>query len=238
MTTLRAAITQARSSARFVGRVVLEVALAGGSPADRAGTSGVPDLGQVSELDAWIVAPAFKPVVAILGGQRVEGDQQVRPIPGGVQPPGAVAARRRPVPAGRGEGEPRRSWPCAFPVVLGFGTCAAVPDSVAMLVGHGHAPRALRVGRGGSGQVAGQPGIDGAEPGQFARPSGQTSQGGQRDGQGWPARRTRPVPRQPGWAGPGGGGSLCSGAGQAGRGHESRPCRLLGRPCAVRPPTK
>src|SRR5438046_6287195 len=64
--TLRAAITEARSSARFVGRIVLEVALAGGAPADRAGTGGVPDLGQVSELDAWIVAPAFQPVTAAL----------------------------------------------------------------------------------------------------------------------------------------------------------------------------
>ena len=176
-----AAITQAGSSARFVRRVVLEVALGGGPPADRAGTGGVPDLGQVPELNARIVAPAFKPVVAVLRGERVEGDQQVRPIAGGVQPPGSVAAGR-PVPAGRGEGEPRRPWPRAFPVTLGHGSGTAVADSVPVLVGHRHAPGAFGVGRGGGGgQVAGQPGIDGAEPGQFARPSGQTSQGGQRD---------------------------------------------------------
>src|SRR5207344_1752241 len=116
-----------------------------GSSADRAGTGGMPDLGQVSELDARIVTAAFKPVVAVLGGQRVEGDQQVRPVTGGVQPPGTVAAGR-PVPAGRCEGEPRRPRSRALPVVPGFGTCAAVPDSVAVLVGHGHAPGALGVG--------------------------------------------------------------------------------------------
>ena len=115
------------------------------------------------QLDGRIVAPAFKPVVAVRGGERVEGDQQVRPIPGGVQPPGPVSVRR-PVPAGRGEGEPRRPWPRVFPVVPGFGTCAAVPDSVAVLVGHSHAPVRLRVPRCGGGQVAGQPGIDGASP--------------------------------------------------------------------------
>src|SRR6185437_16662811 len=85
---LRAGVTEAGSSARLVWRVVLEVALAGGSPADRAGTGGVPDLGQMLQLDARIVATAFKLVVAVLGGQRVEGNQQVRPVPGGVQPPG------------------------------------------------------------------------------------------------------------------------------------------------------
>src|SRR5690348_8114872 len=169
MSALWAAITEAGSSTRFVGRVVLEVASAGRSPADRAGTGGMPDLGQMLQLGARIMAAAFKPVVAVLGGQRVEGDQQVRPVPGGVQPPGTVAAGR-PVPAGRGEGESRRPWSGALPVVLGFGTCAAVPDRVAVLVGHGHAPRALGVGRRGSGQVAGQPGVDGAEPGELARP--------------------------------------------------------------------
>jgi hypothetical protein len=82
MSALRADITEAASSARFVWRVVLEVASDGGSPADRAGTGGMPDLGQMLQLDARIVAAAFKPVVAVLGGQRVEGDQQVRPVPG------------------------------------------------------------------------------------------------------------------------------------------------------------
>ena len=102
---LRAAVTQARPAARLVRRVVLEVALGGGPPADRAGAGGVPDLGQVPQLDPGIVAAGLVPVVAGLGGQGVEGDDQVRPVPGGAQPPGAVAAGR-PVPAGRGEGEP------------------------------------------------------------------------------------------------------------------------------------
>src|SRR2546430_7191015 len=45
MPALRTAITQARPSARLVRGVVLEVALAGGPAAYRAGTRGVPHLG-------------------------------------------------------------------------------------------------------------------------------------------------------------------------------------------------
>src|SRR5207302_9259806 len=56
VTALRAAITQARPSARFVRGVVLEVALGGGPPADRAGAGRVPDLGLVPQLDPRIVA--------------------------------------------------------------------------------------------------------------------------------------------------------------------------------------
>src|SRR6266700_2673182 len=51
MTALRAAVTQACPAARFVGGVVLEVALGGGPSAHGAGTGRVPDLGQVPPLD-------------------------------------------------------------------------------------------------------------------------------------------------------------------------------------------
>ena len=132
VTALRAGVTQARAAARFVGGVVLEVGLGGGPAADGAGAGGVPDLGQVPELDPGIVAVGFVPVVAGVGGQRVQGDDQVRPAARGAQPPGAVPAGR-PVPAGRGEGEPGLSWrarPGAFPVALGFGAGAAVADGV------------------------------------------------------------------------------------------------------------
>ena len=116
---LRAAITQAGSSVRFVWRVVLEVAL--GGPPYRAGAGGVPDLGQVPELNARIVAPAFKPVVAVLRGERVEGDQQVRPIAGGVQSPGSVAAGR-PVPRLAGvKANPGGPGPARFLWFLRFG---------------------------------------------------------------------------------------------------------------------
>src|SRR6266571_7307896 len=84
---LRAAITQARPPARLVRGVVLEVGLAGGPPADGAGAGGVPHLGQVPQLDPGIMAPAFEPVVAVLGGERVQGDDQVRPVFGSSQDP-------------------------------------------------------------------------------------------------------------------------------------------------------
>jgi hypothetical protein len=47
------------------------------------------DLGQVPELDARVVAGGLKPVVARLGGDRVEGDDQV-PLSrhAGGEPPG------------------------------------------------------------------------------------------------------------------------------------------------------
>ncbi len=44
---LGAGVAQADPSARLVRRVVLDVALGGGPPADGAGAGGVPDLGQV-----------------------------------------------------------------------------------------------------------------------------------------------------------------------------------------------
>ena len=60
-------------------------------------------------------------------------------------------------------------------------------DGVALVVGDRHAPRGLRVVRGGGGQVAGQPRVDRAQAGQLAGPVRQAGQGDQRDGQGDPA---------------------------------------------------
>src|SRR5262249_16723091 len=99
---LRTPVAQARPSARLARRVVLEVALAGGPPADRAGAGRVPHLGQVPELDPGIVAPGLVPVLAVVGGEGVERDDQVRPAARGAQSPGSVSAGRA-VPAGRGE---------------------------------------------------------------------------------------------------------------------------------------
>ena len=73
---------------------MLEVALAGRPAADGAGAGGVPDLEQVLESDAGVVALGLVPVVAGVGDQGLEGDDQVWPGSGGAQPPGAVAAGR------------------------------------------------------------------------------------------------------------------------------------------------
>ena len=162
-----AGVAQAGPAACFVRGVVLEVALGGGPPADGAGAGGVPDLGQVPQPDPGIVAAGFVPVVAGVGGDRVDRDDQVRSGSGGAQPPGAIAVGRA-VPAGRGEGEPGFSWRAgagAFPVTPGFGAGAAVGDGVALVVGDGQAPGGPGVGCGGGGQVAGQPGVDRAEAG-------------------------------------------------------------------------
>ena len=144
---------------------MLNVALGGGPTADGAGAGGVPDLGQVPELDSGIMALGFEPVVTRVCGQRVGGDDQVGPGPWGLEPPGTVPAGRA-VPAGRGEGEPACSWRSGtgvFPVFLGFGTGAAVGDGVPPAVGDRQAPGGPRAGRGGRGQVAGQPRVDRAQ---------------------------------------------------------------------------
>ena len=98
MTALRTGVTQARPAARLVRGVVLEVALGGGPAADGAGAGRVPDLGQVPELDPGIVAFGFEPVVAGVGGDRVDGDDQVRPGSRGAEPPGS--GPRAAAPAG------------------------------------------------------------------------------------------------------------------------------------------
>src|SRR6185437_9395819 len=136
MTALWAGVAEAGAAACFVGGVVLVVALGGGPTADGAGAGGVPDLGQVPELDPGIVTLGLESVVARVGGDRVDRHDQAGS--GGAQPPGSVPAGR-PVPAGRGEGEPRRAGPGALPGVLGFGPGAAVGDGVALLVGDRYA---------------------------------------------------------------------------------------------------
>ncbi len=147
---------------------MLEVAGGGGAPADGAGAGGVPDLGQVAELDPGVVALGRKAVVAVVGGDRVERDGQVGLSAGpAAQCPGAVSARWG-VLAGGGEGEP---WPVPvpgparwsrslwFPVTFGFGSGAAVADGVPVLVGDGDAPGGLGVAGGGVGKVAGEGGV-------------------------------------------------------------------------------
>jgi hypothetical protein len=162
---LWAGVTQAAAAACFIRGVVLQVALGGGAAADGAGTGSVPDLGQVPQPDPGVVAAGLIPVVAGVGGDRVDRDDQVRSGSGGAQPPGAVSAPGRAVPADGSEGEPRRAGAGAFAVACGFGAGAAVGDGVALVVGDGEAPGGLRAGCGGGGQVAGQPGVDRAEAG-------------------------------------------------------------------------
>jgi hypothetical protein len=146
----------------------------------------VPDLGQVPQLGPGIVAASLVPVVAILGVERVEGDPQVRAVSRGAQPPGAVPARRSVLIRG-GEREPGRLWTLLTPGFFGapprLGTGASVPDGVLLPIGDRHAPGGLRVLRGGSGQVTGQPRVDRTDAGDLARPVGQVQQRGQRDGQ-------------------------------------------------------
>jgi hypothetical protein len=76
--TFGAAVAQARLAARLVRDIMFEVALARWPPTHRAGASRVPDLGQVPQLDPGIVAFGGEPVVAVLGAQGVELDDQVR----------------------------------------------------------------------------------------------------------------------------------------------------------------
>ena len=177
---LRAAITFARSAACLVGGVVLEITLGSGPAAGRGGAGGVPDLGEVTEQDAGVVAPGLVPVIALAGRDRADGDYQV-PLPrdAGGQPPGAVAARRAMVACG-GEGEPLPVRAAAgrvvsagrartllvrsaFSVAFGCWPSAAVADGVAVLVRDRDAPRGRGVPGGGAGQVAGQPRVDGTQ---------------------------------------------------------------------------
>src|SRR5690349_12736415 len=165
MAAFGAGVAETGAAACFVRDVVLVVALGGGAPADGAGAGGVPDLGQVPEPGPGIVTFGLESVVARVGGDRVDGDDEVRAGAGGAQPPGAISAAGRSVAAGGGEGEPRRAGAGALPVVLGFGPGAAVGDGVALVVGDGQAPGGPGVGCGGGGQIAGQPGVDRAQAG-------------------------------------------------------------------------
>src|SRR5690348_18241989 len=100
MPAFRAAITQARPAACFVGDVMFEVALGGGAAADRADAGGVPDLGQVPQLHPGVVSPGLEPVVTVAGAEGVKLDDQVVPLPGcgTVLGRGAGAAVERGVP--------------------------------------------------------------------------------------------------------------------------------------------
>src|SRR5690348_16471388 len=149
---LRARVTQARPTARLIRRVVLEIAVRRRAAAPRPGAGRVPDLGQVPQLDPGIMALGLEPVIAPLGVDRVEPDQQIRPGSRNAQPPGPGFGRGR-------EGE-SRSVPGPFPMTSGFRPGTAMGDGVALPVGHGHAPRRARAGGSGVRQVPGQPRVD------------------------------------------------------------------------------
>src|SRR5208282_1822368 len=102
---LGARITQTGSATGLVRGVVFEIAAGRGSPAGRAGTRGMPDLGQVPELDAGIVPGGLEPVIAGIDGDRVDREEQAG-LSGdpGAEPPGSVSAGWS-VPAGGREGE-------------------------------------------------------------------------------------------------------------------------------------
>ena len=185
MPTFRSAIAQTRSATSLVRDVVLEIGLGGRPPAARPGTGGVPDLGQVPQLDPGVVAPGLVPVVTPVGGDRLQRDPQVRSAGPGGQPPTAVPARRA-VLIGGGEGEPRplpgpagrvasvgRTGFPAFPVDRGFRFGAAVADGVSLLVGHGYAPGRPGVAGGGAGRSLASHGsigpIPAISPGRSAR---------------------------------------------------------------------
>ena len=74
---LWSAITQATSSACFVGDVVLEIGLGGGPTAAWSGAGGMPDLGQVPELDPGIMTLGLEPVITLIDGDRVERDEEI-----------------------------------------------------------------------------------------------------------------------------------------------------------------
>jgi len=104
-------------------------------------------------------------------------------------PPGTVS-RQVPYPPG---GPSRLAGVNENPAPPGGpGPGAAVPDRVAVLVDHRHAPGRLRVGRGGVDQVPRQPGVDRAVPGQLAGPVGQPGGGAERHGQGDPPGEPAP----------------------------------------------
>ena len=214
MTALRAGVAEARPAARFVRRVVLEVGLGGGPTADRAGAGGVPDLGQVPELDPGIMTLAsnrWSHGSVVIGstvmirsgpGPGVRSRQVPYP-PGGLSRPAGV--KENPSSPGGGPG------PARLRVALGFGAGAAVGDGVPLAVGDRQAPGGLRIGRGGGGQVPGQPRVHRAEAAELTGPVRQAGQGGQRDSQGDPRCE------------PGGHGRLRAAPAPSWRGRESLP---------------
>jgi len=113
--TLWAAVAQAGPPARLIRGVVLEIALGGGSSADRAGAGRVPDLGQVPEPDPGVVAAGLVPVLAVVGVQGVDRDDQVRPAAGNAQPPGACIRRAGPSRLAGVKENPGGPGPARFP---------------------------------------------------------------------------------------------------------------------------
>lgn len=74
----RPAVTRTGPASRFVRDVMFEIALLGWPAAGRSGARGMPDLGQVPQLDPRIMTAGLKPVVTGVQGDRVQGDDQVR----------------------------------------------------------------------------------------------------------------------------------------------------------------
>ena len=173
------AITQARPPARFIRRVVLEVAGGGGPPAHRRRARRMPDLGQMPQLDPGIMSFGCEPMLARVGADGVEGDGQVRAGPRGAQPPGAVSRRAaRPGwqrakvnPGGAGpsrvlrSARPGRAQPCptAWP-------CWSVTVTHHVVLGLRAAASARS--RASHGSIGPMPGIS---PGRSARSSKVTS---------------------------------------------------------------
>jgi len=147
---------------------MFEVATAGRSPAARPGARGVPDLRQMPEHDPGIVAVCLMPVVAAVGGDRLDLEEQV-PLPGhpGGEPPGPVSSGR----AGLISWSEGERWPagrvgsiwCAVFVPFdrpgGGGPGAAVADGVPLAVGHRQTPGRPGAAGGSTSQVAGEVGV-------------------------------------------------------------------------------
>src|SRR6185369_11718682 len=166
---LRVAVAHAGTSACFVRGVVLEVALGGGPATPRSGAGRVPDLGQMPQPAPGIMTPGLEPVIAVLRGDRIEADQQVRPAPGDAQPPSPSSGvnanpgpSRVPGPArfrwrlGSGRAQP---WPTACP-------CPSVTVTHHVVAGL----RAAAAARSRASQGSMGP-IPGISPGRSASPA-------------------------------------------------------------------
>jgi hypothetical protein len=60
---------------------MFEISLSRGSATSGSGTGCVPDLGQVPQLDARVVALGLVAMITLVDGDRIERDDQVRPSP-------------------------------------------------------------------------------------------------------------------------------------------------------------
>ena len=134
-------------------------------------------IGSMSMIQArWPGTPVVNRQVPYPPGGPGPARVKVNPVlavPGGSVPPGGPRLRRR---------------------VRGSGRAQACADGPAPGVGDGQAPRRLRVGRGGSGQVAGLPRVHRPQPVQFPGPVGQAEQGGQRGGEVVPPANPAGIP--------------------------------------------